>query len=60
MDDREVGRRLRMNRSRGLLIVLEGIDGTGMRPQQLSGENLEAVVQYVKTLSPAWRGDGSG
>lgn len=29
MDDREVGRRLRMNRSRGLLIVLEGIDGTG-------------------------------
>lgn len=36
-------------------IVVDGIEGTGMRPQHVEGENLEAVVQYVKTLAPVWR-----
>jgi mono/diheme cytochrome c family protein len=35
--------------------IVEGLEGTGMTPQPIEGENLEAVVQYVKTLSPAWR-----
>ncbi|HEY8432104.1 MAG TPA: cytochrome c [Sandaracinaceae bacterium] len=36
-------------------VIREGIEGTSMGPQHLEGENLEAVVQYLKTLSPAWR-----
>lgn len=36
-------------------LIAEGIEGTGMGPQPISGENLDAVVQYLKTLSPVWR-----
>lgn len=36
--------------------IVNGIDGTAMVPQRVSGEDLEAVIQYVKTLAPGWRG----
>ena len=36
-------------------LIVEGIEGTGMGPQAVRGEDLEAIVQYVKTLSPRWR-----
>ncbi len=35
--------------------VREGIEGTRMGPQDVEGENLQAVVQYIKTLAPVWR-----
>jgi mono/diheme cytochrome c family protein len=35
--------------------VRQGIEGTPMGPQPVEGEDLEAVVQYVKTLAPVWR-----
>ncbi len=36
-------------------VIREGIEGTPMGPQHVEGEDLEAVVQYLKTLAPAWR-----
>lgn len=35
--------------------IVEGIEGTPMRPQRLDGEDLEGVLQYMKTLAPVWR-----
>ncbi len=35
--------------------VRDGIEGTPMGPQGVAGDELEAVVQYVKTLAPVWR-----
>lgn len=35
--------------------ITEGIEGTPMIATPLEGEDLNAVVQYVKTLSPRWR-----
>lgn len=37
--------------------IREGIEGTPMGPQPVEGEDLDAVVQYVKTLAPVWRQD---
>lgn len=36
-------------------VLVEGIPNTPMGPQGLAGEDLEAVVQYVKSLAPAFR-----
>lgn len=36
-------------------VITEGIDGTGMAPQDLEGEPLDAVIAYLKTLAPVWR-----
>ncbi|MGF1468115.1 MAG: c-type cytochrome [Sandaracinaceae bacterium] len=36
-------------------LVRGGIDGTAMRPLPLPDADCEAVVQYLKTLSPRWR-----
>jgi mono/diheme cytochrome c family protein len=36
-------------------VITHGIEGTPMTATPLSGEDLDAVVQYVKTLSPRWR-----
>ena len=35
--------------------IVRGVDGTNMGPQPLTGEPLEAVIAYVKTLAPVWR-----
>src|SRR5690606_16186783 len=39
-------------------VIREGIEGTSMGPQHVEGEDLEAVVHYLKTLAPAWRAEG--
>lgn len=36
-------------------VIREGIEGTAMGPQGVSDEDLDALVQYVKTLAPIWR-----
>jgi mono/diheme cytochrome c family protein len=36
-------------------VIREGIPGTAMGPQGVSASDLEALVQYVKTLAPVWR-----
>ena len=36
-------------------ILVVGIEGTPMGPQDLGDEEREAVLQYSKTLAPAWR-----
>ncbi len=35
--------------------IRDGIAGTPMGPQHVEGEDLDAVVQYIKTLAPVWR-----
>lgn len=35
--------------------IRDGIEGTTMGPQHVEGEDLEAVVHYLKTLAPVWR-----
>lgn len=35
--------------------IREGIPGTPMGPQPVEGEDLRAVVEYIKTLAPVWR-----
>ncbi|MFK7990838.1 MAG: cytochrome c [Sandaracinaceae bacterium] len=37
-----------------MTLLEEGIDGTGMRPIAMTDEDRNAVVQYLKTLSPRW------
>lgn len=36
-------------------VIREGVPGTAMGPQGVSASDLEALVQYIKTLSPVWR-----
>lgn len=36
-------------------IIRQGIPGTAMKPLQISERELDAVVQYIKTLSLRWR-----
>lgn len=36
-------------------VIREGIEGTAMTPLGMSDADRAAIVQYVKTLSPAWR-----
>jgi mono/diheme cytochrome c family protein len=36
-------------------VLTRGIDGTGMRAIAMPDEDRDAVVQYIKTLAPAWR-----
>ena len=38
-------------------VIVEGIEGTAMIPLDLPEAELEAVVQYLKTLSPVWSQD---
>ena len=36
-------------------IIRFGLEGTAMRPWDVSDRELDALVQYVKTFSPRWR-----
>ena len=36
-------------------VIREGVEGTAMGPQGVRGEELEALVHYVKWLAPVWR-----
>lgn len=36
-------------------IIIEGVEGTAMVPQGVSERDRDALVQYLKTLAPAWR-----
>ena len=36
-------------------VVVNGIEGTPMGPQHVADDDLTPIVQYVKTLAPAWR-----
>src|SRR5690606_1963298 len=36
-------------------VIREGVPGTAMGPQGVSASDLDALVQYVKTLAPVWR-----
>lgn len=36
-------------------VIQKGIPNTGMRPWTIPEPELEALVQYIKTLSPRWR-----
>lgn len=39
-------------------VIVHGVPGTGMPPwPQLQGDDLDAVVQYLKTFSPRWRSE---
>jgi heme/copper-type cytochrome/quinol oxidase subunit 3 len=41
-------------------IIRHGLNGTAMRPWDVSDAELHAVVQYIKTFSPAWRTEQQG
>lgn len=36
-------------------VIENGIPNTAMRPWRLPARELDALVQYIKTLSPRWR-----
>lgn len=39
-------------------VIVNGVPGTGMPPwPQLQGDDLDAVVQYLKTFSTRWRSE---
>ncbi|HEX9104957.1 MAG TPA: c-type cytochrome, partial [Polyangia bacterium] len=41
-------------------IIRKGLNGTAMRPWDVSDAELHDVVQYIKTFSPQWRSERQG
>ena len=41
-------------------IIRHGLNGTPMLPWDISDNRLSAVIQYIKTFSPAWKEGQSG
>ena len=41
-------------------VVRRGLAGTAMRAWDVPGGDLDAIVQYLKTLSPRWQREGVG